>query len=125
MDRINYACWSSIYLYDIKGLEEFAPEVYAHFMKGRFTVKHTKTLFSLVASDQALEQSINRSSKDTSGIIGSTKKKEFVAVWNLAYHEILEVDNLFRKITFTAEDFDNPKIHHELSKSCIASSCYV
>jgi len=47
----------------------------------------------------ALEQTINRSQKSASGIIGNTRKKKFVAMWELVYHEMLAVSNLFRELS--------------------------
>ena len=45
-----------------------------------------------------LEQTINRSSKTSRGIIGNTKRKEFVARWNIIHHELMSVNHVFRKI---------------------------
>ena len=81
MDRHNYARWCSVYLEDMLTLQETAPEAYQEMCKGRFTVKHPDKTFSSVSTDQAFEQTINRSSKSTSGIIGITKKKENVLAW--------------------------------------------
>ena len=44
----------------------------------------------------ALEQTINRSKKGTSGIIDITKKK-YVAMWDIIYHEMLAISNFFRE----------------------------
>lgn len=76
MDRTNYARWCAVYLHDMKNLSQTAPEVNKQFLKGRFTVKRSDVPGTSVATDQALEQTINRSSKDVSGIIGYTKKGE-------------------------------------------------
>jgi hypothetical protein len=65
------------------------------FMAGKFVVKRQGGPFSDVAADMALEQTINKSSKSSGGIIGSTKKKVFVGQWNLTYHELLAVGNAF------------------------------
>lgn len=63
-------------------------------MEGRFTVKKSDVPFTSVATDHALEQSINRTSKSrNSGIIGITLKKNYVAVWNLTFHELLAISN--------------------------------
>ena len=75
MDRVNYARWSSIYLEDILTLEKNAPEVYAQFLNGRFTVKQSDTSNTSVSMDEALEQTINRTSKSNAGVIGITKKR--------------------------------------------------
>ena len=47
----------------------------------------------------SLEQTINRSQKSASGIIGSTKKKEFDAQWEIMYHEMLAVVSIQRQIS--------------------------
>ena len=44
-----------------------------------------------------LEQTINRSSKGKG--IGVTKRKDFVSMWNLIYHEMLAVSSLSRTIS--------------------------
>ena len=44
------------------------------------------------------EQTINRSQKSPGGIIGSTKKKKFVAQWEITY-ELLAVGNLYRSLS--------------------------
>ena len=121
-DRSNYDRWSSIYLQDIFLLPEVAPDLYEKFLEGRFTVKKPNVPFTSVGTDQALEQAINRSKKSSSGIIGSTKKKEYVAAWDLTYHECLAIQNLYRKITKIK--FDNYELpcHHEFSTAEIDRS---
>lgn len=76
MDRINYMRFCAVYVEDILALSEKSPEILEQMLKGKFTVKRSDNSFTSVASDQALEQAINRSSKSASGIIGSTKKKK-------------------------------------------------
>ena len=63
----------------------------------------------------ALEQTINRSQKSSSGIIGNTKRKEFVAQWEIAYHEVLLIGNLFRRVTRSITTTSDMNIHHQLS----------
>jgi len=53
--------------------------VHQAFMEGKFAVKQTPQCFDGVGADMALEQIINRSQKSLSRIIGSTRKKHFVA----------------------------------------------
>ena len=45
-----------------------------------------------------LEQTINRSLKTSGAIIGNTKRKEFVARWNIIHHELMSVNHTFCKI---------------------------
>ena len=42
-------------------------------------VKRSPGLFRAVGADMCLEQTINRSQKRMAGIIGSTRRKQFVA----------------------------------------------
>ena len=80
-------------------LPETHPYIHDMFMAGKFVVKRQGGPFSAVAADMALEQTINKSSKSSGGIIGSTKKKVFVGQWNLTYHELLAVGNAFRQVS--------------------------
>ena len=63
-------------------------------MMGDFVVKTTQGKFNAVAPDMKLEQTINRSSKSSRGIIGNTKALDYVTEWQLIYHEILDISNL-------------------------------
>lgn len=78
-DRTNYIRWGSIYYQDILQLEKRKPELFAKFMEGKFVVKRSTASYTSVAGDQALEQTMNRSQKGNSGVIGCTKKKGFVS----------------------------------------------
>lgn len=118
-DRTNYARWAPLYVNDMLGLKEKHPEVYGEFMKGRFTVKQSNTSFTSVATDQGLEQTINRSQKSTSGIIGSTRKKDWLAGWCLSHHEIQSITNVYRKITGIQNDNHELMTHHELSSDSV------
>uniref|UniRef100_A0ABD2X8Y1 Uncharacterized protein n=1 Tax=Trichogramma kaykai TaxID=54128 RepID=A0ABD2X8Y1_9HYME len=122
MDSTNYSRWSAVYLSDMQSLPQKAPEVFEHFMQGRFTVKRSNVPFTSVATDQALEQTINRTSKSSAGVIGSTRKKEFVALWDLTYHELSGINSLMKEIIHfdnNDEEFDN---HHEASESFVLNS---
>jgi hypothetical protein len=46
-----------------------------------------------------LKQTIHRSQKSACGIIGNTRKKKFVAILELIYHEMLAISNIFREIS--------------------------
>ena len=79
----NYLRWCSLYLEDMKRLPETAPGIHTAFMEGKFAVKRTPGCFKAVGADKALEQTINRAQKSVSGIIGSSKKKQYVAKWEI------------------------------------------
>ena len=97
-DSTNYLRWCFLYLEDMRRLPEIAPEVHSEFMEGRFAVKRTMGRFKAVGADLVLEQTINRAQKSASGIIGSSRKKKFVAKWELIYHEMLAITNLHREL---------------------------
>ena len=78
-DRINYLSWGSVYLEDMRKLAQDAPSVFENFKAGKFMVKRTEGQFTAVGADMCLEQTISRSQKSAGGIIGSTKRKQFVA----------------------------------------------
>ena len=78
---IIYLRWCSLYLEDMQNLPETAPGVHQAFMEGKFPVQWTKGHFKAVGADMALEQTINKSQKGTSGIIDNSRKKQFVAMW--------------------------------------------
>lgn len=119
-DRTNYIRYSAIQLQDMLALPTTSPELYEKFEQGFFTVKRKKVGFTSVSPDQALEQTINRAQGCTkSGIIGVTKNKQFVAAWELIFHEILAIRGFFEEITYVKNyDFELNQ-HHDLSYSKI------
>ena len=71
-----------------------------------------------VEADMALEQTISRWQKSASGIIGNTRKKKFVAMWEIIYHEMLAISNLFRELCGVSS---NVSEEHVISKAEIAT----
>ena len=98
-DSTNYVRWGSFYLEDMHKLPQTAPDIHKAFKEGKFVIKRTPGNFRATGADMALEQTINRSKKSTSGIIGSTKKKKYVAMWDIIYHEMLAISNFFRELS--------------------------
>ena len=80
-------------------------------------MKRTPGEFSSVGTDMCLEQTINRSSKGKGGVVGETKRKDFVTMWNLIHHERLAVNNLGRKLSGAEFDKRELLIHHKFTKS--------
>jgi len=115
MDSTNYLRWCTLYLEDMQQLPETAPELHRQFLRGRFVVKHTQGPFKAVGVDMSLEQTLNRSQKSTAGIIGSTRKKDFVAKWELIYHEMLATSNLHRQVTGINTKAYKLVVNHEFS----------
>ena len=57
LDRTNYARWLTVHVRDMVQRAQQNPEVNAEFMKGNFVVQMSRRKFSLMAKDQAYEQS--------------------------------------------------------------------
>ena len=71
--------------------------------------------FNAVAPNMKLEQSIQRSKKDSGGIIGQTKQNAFVTEWELAYHEVLTISKSYSNITRSIlVEADTTKLNKEL-----------
>ena len=71
--------------------------------------------FNAVAPNMKLEQSIQRSKKDSGGIIGQTKQNAFVTEWELAYHEVLDISKSYSNITRSIlAETDTTKLKKEL-----------
>ena len=95
-DYTNYLHWCSLYLEDMRHLPETAPPVHEHISNGKFSIKDNLGKFIAVGGYQKLEQSINLSSKCSYGVISHAKQKQYVAQWDLIYHEMMTVKNLHR-----------------------------
>ncbi len=71
--------------------------------------------------DMCLEQTINKSAKSPGGIIGNTKKKNYVARWQLIFHELLQVRELHCELCGIKVENTELTIHHEFSPTEIAA----
>ena len=80
-------------------------------------VKMTPGKFKAVAADQSLEQTINRSQKSSGGIIGSTRKKDFVAEWDMIYHEMIAVSSLHREFSGSKPFYHELTVNHKFSNA--------
>ena len=90
-------------------------EHYELFLSGHFVVKTNTGSFNRVVPDMKLEQTIQRSKKRSGGMIGETSNKKFVIEWDLAYHEIRSICNVFQNISNGVIDFRDTDLHHEFS----------
>ena len=64
-----------------------------------------------------LEQTINRSSKGKGGVIGVTKRKDVVSMWNLIYHRMLAISNQSRTISGIKLKHGELAVRHEFTKA--------
>ena len=77
-----------------------------------FSSKNKPGRFSAVGGDQNLEQTINLSSKCSDSVIGHTKQKQYMAEWDLNYHEIMAVKNLHCEYASVNESTSSALLHH-------------
>ena len=59
-------------------LSDQFPKIYDHFKNGEFVVKGKPGTFNAVIPDMKLEQTIQRSKKSQSVIIGQTRQNNYV-----------------------------------------------
>ena len=64
-----------------------------------------------------LEQTIQRSKKSQSGIIGQTWQNNYVTKWEMIYHEIMNISNSFQGITSSKLSFGENDQYHKLGGS--------
>lgn len=99
MDRPNYARWLPVYIEDMRQLKTKHPKVYDEFANfGNFSISRTGQPFSQVATDMALEQSINADSKSKGGIVGISQSPAALERWFLTAHERASVTTALREM---------------------------
>lgn len=77
-------------------LKNQIPYMYNFLADGNFVVKKTnEKRFNCVASDMALDQSINRECKSRSGVIGFTQKPNTLLRWMVTRHTLGEYSQNF------------------------------
>ena len=114
-DCVNYLRCFSLYLEDMQHLPETAPEIQQAFLRSQFVAQRTTGKFKAVAADQSLEQTINRSQKSSGGIIGSTRMKDFIAEWEMIYHEMIAVSSLLWELNGSRPFYHELTVNHEFS----------
>ena len=118
-DCINYLRYASWYLERIEVLEVEQPILFRRFMMGQFVVQDREGgKFTAVSPDMKLEQTINRSEKGPGGhvIVGCSGDATVVAEFELLFHEITGITNLFKSLTHAGimSHLDATAVHHEL-----------
>ena len=120
-DSTNYLRWCSLYLEDMCRLPETSPTTHVAFMEGRFAIKRTPGSFNAIGADMALEQTINKAQKSSSGIIGNSRKKNYVAKWEILYHEMLAITNLHRKLSSSFQNSYEQDVNRSYSAASTQS----
>ena len=115
-DRTNYRRWIPLYFEDCLNLNNDFPEIYESFLKGGFIVKQTSRNGSGLPMDQALEKSYNKPAKSSGGIIGFSRKKQAVALWNIIKHEKGQFKVFLRELSGLIYE-DETSLHQDISES--------
>ena len=113
--RNTYAKYIPTYVSDMKALQKEHPETYEHMCNGGFVARRSLNKnFNCVATDQALEQTVNRDGKSKGGVIGLTLRKGALIRWLKTRHVTSEYVQLFRSMCITHHGCDK---HEELGKA--------
>ncbi|KAK1904701.1 Beta-glucanase [Dissostichus eleginoides] len=110
--RMNYAKYMPVYIAEMKALEKSQPDSYKFMREGGFVVRRSdERNFNCVATDQALEQTINREGKGQGGIIGFTLRKGALKRWLITRHVTSEYCDAMTELCDAAAHA--PKSHKE------------
>ena len=115
--RTNYSRWGPLFYQDCLDLQQKFPTLYKHFKKGFFVCHLSQRHASGIGFDQALEKVYNFTAKAVGGIIGVTRQKEAVALWDIIKHE-KDLYVSFMKDTVNVGDKDYSEfdsLHHEFN----------
>ncbi|KAG1656507.1 hypothetical protein GQR58_023875 [Nymphon striatum] len=116
--RTNYSRWGTLFLEDCLDLQRKFSDIYRCFTGGGWVMYHTPRQGSAVGLDMALEKCYNKPAKVAGGIIGMTRQKEAVALWNLLKHEKdLHVAQLLEWCNLGDKDDSELSLHHEFNPS--------
>lgn len=114
-DRTNYARYLSVYWCEMTTLPQTHPESNALLLDGHFTVqRNSKSAFAQVAVDQTIEQTLNRDSKTSGGIVGISLNQGAVQRWVLTAHDRARTLQICRKM---AGMYDAQNQHHKETSS--------
>ena len=81
-DHTNYARYGAYYYCSMKVLGETHPQIHEQLLNGHFGVQMSNVnTFGKIPFDQAIEETINKSSKIPGGIVGKSTNQEAVSQW--------------------------------------------
>ena len=67
-------------------LDQEHPYIYTEFLAGNFVVQTSVSTFKAVSQDTKFDQTINRSGKNFSGLLGQTKTESYVSRWERVHY---------------------------------------
>jgi hypothetical protein len=85
-DRGNYVRYFPGYLNDMTARQQKQPKSYQYLQDGGFVVRMSSRRCNATASDQALEQTINREWKSQAGVIWFTLRRGNLSHWTVTRH---------------------------------------
>jgi len=114
--RNNYSKYVPIYLEEMRTLQQQQPESYKFLLEGGFVAwRSDERSFNCVATDQALEQTINREGKSEGGVIGLTLKKGALTRWLMTRHVTTEYVDAMKDLCGKTDQ--GPQTHQEHGSS--------
>ena len=117
--RHTYSKFLPVYVADMKALEHQHPASHQHMCSGGFVVRRSPDhRFNAVATDQALEQTVNRDGKSKGGVIGLTLRKSALTRWLMTRHVSAEYLDGLREMCKTTGRTETS--HKECGKSRMA-----
>ena len=120
--RSNYSRWGSLFYQDCLDLQRKFPDLYSHFTKGLFVCHLTKRGGSGIGFDMGLEVTYNFTAKAGGGIIGVTREKTAVALWDIIKHEKDRFVAFIKEMVNIGEGSDELNLHHDYNANAASKS---
>ena len=102
LDLHNYSAMMALCVAEMQAMKEENPAIWNEFERGNWVVRKTRTLFSALGADEALEQE-NRSLKVTGGLVGITQNPKALARYFLTAPELQRISDETTKMAGIAE----------------------
>ena len=83
------------------------------FKQGEFTIRQSLMSFNGIWSDMAVEKTVIRDSKSSSGVIGLTRKLPALTRWTLTRHYAGEYTEAMRQRSGLVDDDNNEYVHDQ------------
>ena len=122
-NKTNYARWGPIFYEDCMVLEEKFPLLYQSYQMGGFVIYRERP-GSGIPMDQGLEQVYNKPAKRAGGVIGITRRKEAMAIWDIPRHDNEHYTSQMRAELEDIETNEESEtsLHHEFNPSSANAS---
>ena len=112
LNRQHYARMITLYLSDMDTLKSTDPDIWKHFVEGKWVVNRSTLPFCALGADEALEHQ-NRKLKVQGGLVGITLNDNARDRFFLANPELTKIGSEMEKMLGMSTS--ERKIHHEIS----------